>query len=518
MAGFVIAAVIALAVGFAVGLAIDRARQKSQQAEARGQAEGIINTARTEADTIKRDAAIEAKEVVFRARTDIEKETKERRTDLGRKEEGLLKREENADRKTALLTAKEEELGQKEKTMAGREQAAEAAARKAEELVTEAKVRLERLAGMSAEQARQKLVEQVTEEAKRAAAVEIKKIEDATREEAELRAKKIIGTAVQRYAGEYVAERTVSVVPLPNDDMKGRIIGREGRNIRALEAATGIDLIIDDTPEAVIISCFNPVRREIARLALTRLIADGRIHPTRIEEVVAKCTDEVDQQCKEAGEQAVFDLGLHRVHPELVKLLGRLKFRSSYAQNLLLHAIEVGFLAGVMAGELGVNVKMARRAGLLHDIGKAIDHEVEGPHAVVGAAVAKKYGEAPKVVQAIAAHHGDEPPQSVMDHIVDAANRLSSQRPGARRELLQSYVTRLTDLEKICLSYSGVERAYAIQAGREVRVLVENSQVTDEQAVVLSKDIARRVESELSYPGQIRIAVIRETRAVDYAK
>ncbi|HEY3356356.1 MAG TPA: ribonuclease Y [Polyangia bacterium] len=518
MAGIVIAAVVALVVGFGVGLAINRARQKSQKDQSRDQAESIMNAARTEAETIKRDAAIEAKELVFRARSDIERETKERRTEVLRKEDALAKREENADRKTSALTAKEDELGHKEKSLSGREQAAEAAARKADELVGEAKQRLERLAGMSAEQARQKLVEQVTEEAKKAAAVEIKKIEDATREEAELRAKKIIGTAVQRYAGEYVAERTVAVVPLPNDDMKGRIIGREGRNIRALEAATGIDLIIDDTPEAVIISCFNPVRREIARLALTRLIADGRIHPTRIEEVVAKCTEEVEQQCKEAGEQAVFDLGLNRVHPELVKLLGRLKYRSSYAQNLLLHSIEVGFLAGVMASELGVNVKLARRAGLLHDIGKAIDHEIEGPHAVVGAGVAKKYGEAPKVVEAIGAHHADEPQQTVLDHIVDAANRLSSQRPGARRELLQSYVTRLNDLEKICLSYTGVERAYAIQAGREVRVLVENSQVNDDQAVVLSKDIAHRVETELSYPGQIRIAVIRETRAVDYAK
>jgi ribonuclease Y len=518
MAGIVIAAVVALAVGFGVGLAIDRARQKTQREESRNQAEGIITSARTEAETIKRDAAIEAKEVVFRARSEIERETKERRAELVRKEDALAKREENADRKAALLTGREEELSHKEKSLAGREQAAEAAARKADELVSEAKQRLERLAGMTADQARQKLVEQIMDEAKKAAAIEIKKIEDATREEAELRAKKIIGTAVQRYAGEYVAERTVAVVPLPHDDMKGRIIGREGRNIRALEAATGIDLIIDDTPEAVIISCFNPVRREIARLALTRLIADGRIHPTRIEEVVAKCTDEVEQQCKEAGEQAVFDLGLHRVHPELVKLLGRLKYRSSYAQNLLLHSIEVGFLAGVMASELGVNVKLARRAGLLHDIGKAIDHEIEGPHAVVGAGIAKKYGESPKVVEAIAAHHGDEPQQSVLDHVVDAANRLSSQRPGARRELLQSYVTRLDDLEKICLSYTGVERAYAIQAGREVRVLVENSQVNDEQAMMLSKDIAHRVESELSYPGQVRIAVIRETRAVDYAK
>jgi ribonuclease Y len=518
MTTIVIAAVVALLVGVGIGLLVDRLRQKAREDQARGQAESIIAAARTEAENVKRDSAIEAKELAFKARSEIERETKDRRTDLARKEEALLKREERADQKTGQLTAKEEELGRKERSLAGREQAAEAAARKAEELVGEAKARLEKLAGMSAEQARQKLMEQVVDDAKKAAAVEIKKVEDETHEEAERRAKTIIGTAIQRYAGEYVAERTVAVVQLPSDDMKGRIIGREGRNIRALEAATGIDLIIDDTPEAVIISCFNPVRREIARLALTRLIADGRIHPTRIEEVVAKCTDEVDQQCKEVGEQAVFDLGLHRVHPELIKLLGRLKFRAAYAQNLLLHSLEVGFLAGVMAGELGLNVKLARRAGLLHDIGKAVDHEIEGPHAVVGAGLARKYGENPKVVQAIAAHHGDEPQQSVLDHIVDAANRLSAQRPGARRELLQSYVTRLADLEKLCLSHQGVERAFAIQAGREVRVIVENAQVNDEQALLLSKDIARRVENELSYPGQIRIAVIRETRAVEYAK
>ncbi|HVR60419.1 MAG TPA: ribonuclease Y, partial [Polyangia bacterium] len=307
-------------------------------------------------------------------------------------------------------------------------------------------------------------------------------------------------------------------VPLPSDDMKGRIIGREGRNVRALEAATGIDLIIDDTPDAVVISCFNPVRREIARIALTRLIADGRIHPTRIEEMVEKATQEVEQQCKTAGEQAAFDLGLGRLHPELVRLVGKLKFRSSGAQNLLQHALEVGFLAGAMAAELGLPVKTARRAGLLHDIGRAIDQEVEGAHAVVGAQTAKKFGEPPRVCHAIEAHHGDVAPTDVLDHLVDAANVLSSQRPGARREMLESYVQRLFDLEKIATSFPGVERAFAIQAGREVRVIVENSRVTDQQARLLSKDIARKVESELAYPGQIKVAVIRETRATDYAK
>jgi ribonucrease Y len=324
--------------------------------------------------------------------------------------------------------------------------------------------------------------------------------------------------AIQRYAGEYVSERTVSVVPLPDDNMKGRIIGREGRNIRALEAATGIDLIIDDTPEAVIISCFNPVRREIAKLALTRLIADGRIHPTRIEEVVQKCTDEVEAQCKEAGEQAVFDLGLHKVHGELVRALGRLKFRSAYAQNLLQHSIEVGLIAGIMAGELGLSVKLARRAGLLHDIGKSVDQEVEGSHSAVGAQLARKYNESPQVCAAIAEHHGEEPHSSVLSHIVDAANVLSSQRPGARQELLQSYITRLTDLEKLAESFAGVQKAYAIQAGKELRVLVENSQVSDEQSLLLAKDIARRIEDEASYPGQVRVCVIRETRSTDYAR
>ena len=310
----------------------------------------------------------------------------------------------------------------------------------------------------------------------------------------------------------------MSVVPLPSDDLKGRIIGREGRNIRALEAATGIDLIIDDTPEAVIISCFNPVRREIAKLALTRLIADGRIHPTRIEEVVAKCTDEIEAQCKDAGEQAVFDLGLHKMHPELVRALGRLQFRSSYAQNLLQHSIEVGLLAGIMAGELGLNVKLARRAGLLHDIGKSVDQEVEGSHAAVGAQLARKFNESPQVIAAIAEHHGEEPHTSVLSHIVDAANVLSGQRPGARQELLASYVQRLGDLEKLAESFHGVQKAYAILAGREVRVIVENAQVSDEQAMMLAKDIAKRIENEATYAGQVRVAVIRETRSTDYAR
>jgi ribonuclease Y len=514
----IVALMVVFAAGFAGAWLIATRRRRELERNAAAETERLLGAARAEADNVKRDAAIEAKEMVFRAKQEAEREAKQRREELAKHEEALAQRELNDEKKASLVTEKEEVLQKKERSLTGREQAAEAAARQAQQLLEEGRARLERLAGMTAAEAQKRLTEQVTEEAKRTAATEIKKIEDETRVEAEARGKKIIAQAIQRYASEYVAERTVSVVSLPSDDMKGRIIGREGRNIRALEAATGIDLIIDDTPEAVIISCFNPVRREIAKLALTRLIADGRIHPTRIEEVVAKCTEEVEQQCKEAGEQAVFDLGLHRVHPELIRLLGRLRFRSSYAQNLLQHSIEVGFLAGIMAGELGLNVKQARRAGLLHDIGKAVDHEIEGSHAQVGANLAKKYGEAPRVAHAIEAHHGEVSQDSALDHVVDAANQLSGQRPGARRELLESYVQRLHDMEKIATEHAGVQRAFAIQAGREVRVLVENSSVTDEQAMLLSKDIARQIEDRLSYPGQVRIAVIRETRAIDYAK
>jgi ribonuclease Y len=349
----------------------------------------------------------------------------------------------------------------------------------------------------------------------------VKKIEDQARAEAEDKSKMIISAAIQRYAGEYVTERTVATVPLPSDEMKGRIIGREGRNIRALEAATGIDLIIDDTAESITISCFNPVRREIARIAISALVADGRIHPTRIEEVVRKAEKEVDKVCKEAGEQAVFDLGLNRLHPELVGLLGRLKFRQSYAQNVLLHSIEVGYLAGLIAAELDFNVKIARRAGLLHDIGKAVDHEQEGGHGEVGAQLARKHGESPKVCQAIAAHHGDDTgvkPAALLDHIVAAANSLSAARPGARREQLASYIKRLDDLEAICRRFTGVERAFALQAGREIRVMVMNDQVDDAQAIVMSKEIARTIETEATYPGQVRVVVVRETRASDYAR
>jgi ribonuclease Y len=488
---------------FVVALLVGRALRAPSLAQSDEEKQRLIEAAKLEAESLKRKAVLDAKELAQRARADVEAQQKARQKDLERSAVELAERERELERRRRELERQTEEMARNEKQMT---------------LAAEAKVRLEKTAALSQAEARAVLMDEIRDEARLAAVGEVKRIEDEARAEAASRSKTIISAAVQRYAGEYVAERTVATVPLPSDDMKGRIIGREGRNIRAIEAATGIDLIIDDTPEAVVISCFNPVRREIARLALTRLIADGRIHPTRIEESVEKATLEVEQQCRDAGEQAILDLGLGRVPPELVRLLGRLKFRSSNAQNLLQHSIEVGFLAGAMAAELGLPVKVARRAGLLHDIGKAIDQEAEGPHAIIGAQTARKLGEAPRVIHAIEAHHGDVPATDVIAHLVDAANILSGQRPGARREMLETYVQRLHDLEKIATSFPGVERAFAIQAGKEVRVIVENSRVSDDQARLLSKDIARRVESDLSYPGQIRVAVIRETRATDYAQ
>jgi ribonucrease Y len=507
-----------LVVLFVIAIYVGQRLRPAALPQSDAEKQRLLEAAKAEAESLKRQAMLEAKELAQKARADVEAELKTRQAELERRGADLGERERDLDKRERATTQQSDEVARATKQLTSREAAAEAAARASAQQGVEARARLERIAGLSQAEAKAELVAEVRDEARRSVADEVKKIEDAARLEAEEKSKMIIGAAIQRYAGEYVTERTVATVPLPSDDMKGRIIGREGRNIRALEAATGIDLIIDDTPEAVVISCFNPVRREIARLALTRLIADGRIHPTRIEEMVEKATQEIDAQCKEAGEQAAFDLGLGRLHPDLVRLLGKLKLRTSGAQNLLQHSIEVGFIAGAMAAELGLPVKTARRAGLLHDLGKAIDQEAEGPHAVIGASVARKFGEPPRVCHAIEAHHGDVPPTDVMDHLVDAANVLSEQRPGARREMLESYVQRLSDLERIATSFPGVERAFAIQAGREVRVIVENSRVTDQQARLLSKDIARKVEAELTYPGQVKVAVIRETRATDYAK
>jgi len=478
----------------------------------------MIDDARREAETITKEAALKAKDEALQAKDEYEREMREKKKELQSLEKRLLQKEENLDKKVLLFDQKELDFLKKEQVIAQKEQGL---AQRDEELKQASDVqraKLETISGMSSGEAKKELMNAMESEAKHDAAKLIKVIEEEARETADKKAKEIISLAIQRYAGEYVAEKTVSVVPLPSDEMKGRIIGREGRNIRALEAATGIDLIIDDTPEAVILSGFNPVRREVARLSLEKLISDGRIHPGRIEEVVAKSTEEVDLAIKEAGEQAAFDLGVHGIHPEILKLIGRLRYRTSYTQNVYQHSLEVAFLCGIMAAELGINVKQAKRAGLLHDLGKAVDHEVEGSHAVLGAELARKYGESPKIVHAIMAHHEDEKPATVLAVLVQAADALSGARPGARREMMETYVKRLEDLERIATSFGGVTNSFAIQAGREIRVMVSSEQITDEQSVVMARDIAKKIEAEMTYPGQIKVNVIRETRAVEYAR
>ena len=478
----------------------------------------MIDDARREADTIAKEAELKAKAIALEAKADHEREMTEKKKDLQSLEKRLQQKEENLDKKVALFDQKELDILKKEQGLSAKEQSIAQQEADLKMAADVQKAKLEQISGMSAGEAKKELMNAMEAEAKHDAAKMIKQIEEEAKETADKKAKEIMALAIQRYAGEYVAERTVSVVPLPSDEMKGRIIGREGRNIRALEAATGIDLIIDDTPEAVILSGFNPVRREVARLSLEKLLADGRIHPGRIEEVVSKSEDEVEKAIKEAGEQAAFDLGVHGIHPEILKLIGRLKYRTSYTQNVYLHSLEVAFLCGIMAAELGINVKQAKRAGLLHDLGKAVDHEVEGSHAVIGAELARKYGESPKIVHAIMAHHEDEKPNSVLAILVQAADALSGARPGARREMMETYVKRLEDLERIATSFNGVQSSFAIQAGREIRVMVSSEQVSDETAVVMARDIAKKIEAEMTYPGQIKVNVIRETRAVEYAR
>ena len=519
-----VAVIVGLGGGAWLGTRLGKAKGPDGDAAriAEAEAEKIRAAAQAEIDGLKQAAEVAGREAARKHKADLDEELRARRTELAKREEGLATKEREVDKTRRDADRRLSELDKREKSVDGKIKQADSAVEKAEAAQVEARKKLEAIAGLSEEQARKKLEEEVRGQALQQAAIEIKKIEEDAQREAGMRAKTIVATAIQRFASEFVHERTVSVVPLPSDDLKGRLIGREGRNIRALEAATGIDMIIDDTSEAITISCFNPVRREVARIAIAALVADGRIHPTRIEELVRKAEKEVDGISKQAGEQAVFDLGLHRVHPDLVKALGRLKFRQSYAQNVLMHSVEVGYLAGLIAAELGANVKLARRAGLLHDIGKAVDHEQEGPHAEVGAQLAKRHGESPKVCQAIAAHHGDEGPgprpAALLDHIVAAANSLSAARPGARREQLASYIKRLDDLEAICKRFTGVERAFALMAGREIRVMVMNDQIDDAQAIVMAKEIARAIETEATYPGQVRVVVVRETRASDYAR
>ncbi|VFQ43381.1 ribonuclease Y [Desulfoluna butyratoxydans] len=508
-------------VGFLVGAALTfvlKGRVDSRRAEeAEEEAEKIIRDAGLRAENLLMEANVEAKDRLIKMKSEFDAETNETRLELKGLDKRLNQKAEKLDRRQDQIERIETDLSQRSKQLTEDADTLADKNRECDALVTEQKMQLEKISGMTSEEAKGLLLSAMENEARHDGAKMIKRVTSEAKESADKEAKKIIATAIQRYAGDFVAERTVSVVPLPNDEMKGRIIGREGRNIRALEAATGIDLIIDDTPEAVILSGFNPVRREVARLSLTKLINDGRIHPARIEEVVKTVEKEVDQTIREAGDQAAFDLGVHGISNDLIAILGRLKFRTSYAQNVLQHSVEVGFLCGVMAAELGLNVKLAKRMGLLHDIGKAVDHEVEGPHAVIGANLAKKYGENPKIVQGIAAHHEDVPPESVYDLLVQAADSLSGARPGARKELLENYVKRLDDLEKIANGYKGVANSYAIQAGRELRVIVEGDVVRDEDAVVMSRDIAKQIEESLTFPGQIRVTVIRETRAVGYA-
>nr|MBO2507653.1 ribonuclease Y [Bacillota bacterium] len=507
----IVAAVAAAGLGIIIGYVLRRITAEAKIRSAEEEARRIVNQARQEGEAAKREALVEAREEVHRLRNDLERETRERRHELQQMERRLVQKEEALDRRAAQMERKEQELKEQERRIARLEQ--EAARIKAE-----CAAELERIAGLTHAEARDILFRQVEEETKAELGQRIREWEAEAKAEADRRAREIIALAVQRCAADYVAETTVSVVELPSDDMKGRIIGREGRNIRTFESVTGVDLIIDDTPEAVVISCFDPIRREKARVALEKLVADGRIHPARIEEMYEKASREVEQRIREAGEQAVYDVGIHGLHPELVKLLGRLAFRTSYGQNVLKHSIEVAHLAGLMAGELGADVKVAKRAGLLHDIGKAVDHEHEGTHLSIGMELLARYGESEAVIHAMACHHGDFEPQTLEAVLVTAADALSAARPGARRETLESYIKRLRQLEEIADSFDGVEKSYAIQAGREVRIIVRPDRVGDDEAYTLARNIARRIQDEVQYPGQIKVVVIRETRAVDYAR
>jgi ribonuclease Y len=512
---------IGLVLGVLVFTVLDRLRrQRASQLEASAHetAARVVEEARKEGETLRKEAELQAKDIVIEARAEWEREAREQRRELVALEKRVAQKEESIDRKIESFAQRESELAGREDKFKQREREIDERRAEYDRLVDGVRRKLEETAGLTREEAKRALMDQMADEARHDAAKVIRQIESEAREEADRRAKKIVSIAIERLAGEFVTERTVSVVALPSDDMKGRIIGREGRNIRAIEAATGVDIIIDDTPEAVVISCHNPIRRELARLALERLISDGRIHPGRIEEVVRKAEQELDDAIREAGQRAVIEVGVHGIHPELVRLLGMLKYRYSYAQNVLMHSIEAAFIAGSMAAELGLNEKQARRAALLHDIGKALTHEVEGSHAIIGGEIARKYGESAKIVNAIAAHHEEVKAETILAPLVDAADALSGARPGARREVLESYAKRLEDLERISNSFKGVEKSFAVQAGREIRIIVDPGTIPDEQTGLLARDVARKIEQEMTYPGQIKVTVIRETRSSEVAR
>lgn len=514
----VLVILVAIIAGVVVGFVLKQISSAKKIKASESLAARIVEEAKKESETIKKESVLQAKENLLKMKADFDRETKDRKIELDGLERRIRSKEENLDKRIDQLSQKESNMESREKSLSSKEAAMDDKHRKLDAIIEEQKEKLEKVAGISSEDAKKILIQAMEADAKRDAAATVRKIEEEAKLTADRKAREVIAYSIQRYAGDYVAEHTVSVVNLPSEEMKGRIIGREGRNIRAIEAATGIDLIVDDTPEAVVLSSFDPVRREVARISLERLIQDGRIHPGRIEDIVKKVRTEVEQVIRETGEKASFDVGVHDVHPEIINLLGSLKYRTSYSQNVLQHSVDVAYLTGIMAAELRMNIKEAKRAGLLHDIGKAIDHKIEGPHAAIGADFAKRFGENPRIVQAIATHHDDGRNNTLLGVLVQAADTLSAARPGARREMLETYVKRLEELEKIAHSFSGVDKCFAIQAGREIRILVENEKISDNDAVMLCNDIIKKIESELTYPGQIKVTVIRETRVSNFAK
>ncbi|WP_272699105.1 ribonuclease Y [Desulfovibrio sp. Fe33] len=507
-----------LIVGLGTGFILFKYISDKKISDSKGLAERIVEEARKESEALKKESRLQAQDEIFNQKKELEREFKDRENQLKNEEKRLHSKEERLDAKREKVADKEAQVVELEKQLIKQEKHLSEVEEDLAQKSDEHERKLQEISGLTVEEARESLLKEIESRTRHESAKMIRNIEMEAKENASKKAKEILSLALQRYAGDYAGEQTVTAVTLPSEDMKGRIIGREGRNIRALEAATGVDLIIDDTPETVVLSAFSPLKREVAKQALERLIHDGRIHPARIEEIVRKVESEMDTKLKEIGEQATFDVGVHGIHPELINLLGRLHYRTSFSQNVLQHSMEVAFLCGVMAAELGLNEKEAKRAGLLHDIGKAVDHEVEGPHAIIGADLAKKHGESKEIIHSIAAHHEDTPPMTILANLVQAADSLSGARPGARKELLENYVKRLEELEGLATGFDGVQKAYAIQAGREIRVMVDSEKVGDENTYVLCKDIAEKIENNMTYPGQIRVTVIREKRAVGYAK